>query len=142
MCGLLSGRDQSRLAVCSFKSAPQGFAQHVLVSVMVDLGAHCLRLATISDVGGVIWEWGSPFLVSLVTSRCYCMGLMCHWPKCTCFFVVVNNPIRDISFRTGHTGPVMRSLIFACRLCHQSTKLQTCLGSSSDLPLFTSQPNS
>ena len=38
---------------------------------MVDLGAHCLPVATSLDEGGVIWELGSPFLVTLVPFNCF-----------------------------------------------------------------------
>ena len=38
---------------------------------MVGLEAHCLPVATTSDEGGVMWECGSPFLVTLVPSNCF-----------------------------------------------------------------------
>ena len=52
--------------------------------------------------------------------RCHCMGLICSLPKCTCFSVAVNSPIRDIRFRTGHIGFDKISRILSCRVCQRS----------------------
>ena len=38
---------------------------------MVGLEAHFLLDATTLGEGGVSWEWGSPFLVTLVLSSCF-----------------------------------------------------------------------
>ena len=52
--------------------------------------------------------------------RCHCMGLMCNLPRCACFSVAVNSPIRDIKLWTGHTGLDKISRILFCRVCQCS----------------------
>ena len=78
---------------------------------MVDLVAHCFPPATTLDGGGGTWERVSPFPVILGPSSCHCMGLMCSHPKWTCFSVAVRRPMRDMNFRTGHTGSDIIDLI-------------------------------
>ena len=46
-------------------------SEHVLVGVMVDLGAHCFPPAATSDEGGAIWGLVSPFLGNLGPSSCF-----------------------------------------------------------------------
>ena len=132
MCSLLSGRDKSPLAMCSFKWVPHPcFDVSVKIcrayfswwlGLMVDLWLHCLPPATIWDVGGMTWVWGSPFLIPfLVPSSCFWDVTV--WVSCVtslsafAFLWLSINPLGALVSRQHTPDRSWDLFFFVCRVC-------------------------